>query len=215
MTCHQKESSTKSAHASQASDKRSHASKRASTPPTPTQTTTRSPHGKRNPLLPTHPPPANHPTHRKDLEAFHAAATSHLAALYATLAEPARAKFLAQAHVHPTPAFPRAAEHMVELLLRKRHHPAVADWLERGAALGAALERPPASEDDARSVDWDALWRWAGPASSGVASAVFPEFVSEEEGAPVRKAKDVVRDETGPGMPIEDLLRFMASGDGS
>jgi len=166
-------------------------------------------------LLPAHAAAANKRTHRKDLEAFHAAATSHLAALYDTLADPARKRFLAQAHVYPTTHFPRAAEYMIELLLRKRHHPAVADWLERGVAMGLRLEQPSEGRGDERSVDWEDLWRWAGPASSGVASAVFPEFVSEEEGVAVRKGKEPVGEAAGPMMPIEDVLRFMVSGEGS
>jgi len=143
-------------------------------------------------------------------------ATSHLDALYETLSDPLRAKFLTQAHVYPTPQFPRSAEYIIEQLLRKRQQPAVADWTARGLAMGLSLEQEePEHQGDAQKVDWEELWEWAGPASSGIASAVFPEFMNEEEAVVVKKGKEVAADKSGPMLPIENVLRFMASGEGS
>lgn len=144
---------------------------------------------------------------RKDIEAVHPAVTSHLTVLYDILSDPAKSQFLKQAHVYPTPQYPREAEHILESLLRKRLQPPVQDWLEQGLTLGRNLE---SSSQHVEHLE--ELWEWAGPASSSVAADIFPELASEEESAAQRKGKEAIfADNAQPMMPLESILKFTTS----
>jgi hypothetical protein len=144
---------------------------------------------------------------RKEIEAVHPAVTSHLTVLYDILSDPAKSQFLKQAHVYPTPQYPREAEHILESLLRKRLQPPVQDWLEHSLTLGRNLES--SSQPVAHLEE---LWEWAGPASSSIAAEIFPELAGEEESAAQRKGKEAISpDNAQPMMPLESVLKFTTS----
>ncbi|SRR6266480_4488644 len=157
---------------------------------------------------------------RKDIEAFHTTVASHLSTVSEILSDPAKSKFLKQAHIHPTSQYPAQAEDILNILLRKRLAPEAETWLDQGVKVGQSLEAQTHDEGDGHmgegevteKVDWEKLWEWAGPAENSIALEIFPELAVEEEPSTLRKEKESLKEETKPMMALDDVLRFTSSG---
>jgi hypothetical protein len=133
--------------------------------------------------------------------------------------------FLQQAHPHPNSTYPVDRTHMISELLRRQPGADAQSWLESSLALG---QNPGTEGDEMTSDDWHKLWEFADWKHNIMGKEVF-EGVGLEEGGEEddddeeeemegdgatagETGKGKMVEESGPPMPLEDILRYIHSG---
>lgn len=122
---------------------------------------------------------------------------------------------------------------MLNMLLAKRLAPDLDTWYDQSQTLGEKTNNASALSEGAE-VDWQKLWEWAGPAANEIVREVVmggededeededdemeddaePEDTAKAGTDPVASttAKRQQAPETGQGMSLEQILKFMNTG---
>ena len=150
-------------------------------------------------------------------------------------------EFMRSAHVYPNASYPWAQEIIANQLLRKRLQPEDQNWVDRarreGEALDAHTEEPidaftkstmaiDDQEDSGQGMsgeDWVDLWDFAAPAAQDIFKDVWVRETEDDDEDEDDEDEGVGQGEKGkakmepfesamPGMPLEDVLRYMSAG---